>query len=320
MQSHNAKHLFLFLASVLFLLPLSTSLPLPPPRFLTKKFATIDNHTLAYVEVGSGDPIVFLHGNPVSSFLWRNILPPLEPLGRLIAPDLIGMGDSDKLPPVQPDRYTFLQHSNFLFTLLERLDVKENVTFVIHDWGSALGFLWAYNHRFNPNAVKGIVFMEAIVAPFPLSSSDLGNLFSLLRSPAGEQLVLEQNIIIEQLLPSFIFRNLTDVEFAEYRRPFLNPGEDRRPMLTFPRQAPIGGEPANVVALVQLYSDWLATAPFPKLFINADPGAILTGEFRELVRSWSMVTEVTVPGLHFIQEDSPDLISGAIAEWLPLQE
>eukprot|EP00177_Eucheuma_denticulatum_P008000 GFKZ01014565.1.p1 GENE.GFKZ01014565.1~~GFKZ01014565.1.p1 ORF type:complete len:321 (-),score=31.73 GFKZ01014565.1:297-1259(-) len=309
----------LFLSLTLLLLPIASALPFPPPRFLTKKFATVNNQTMAYVEVGSGDPIVFLHGNPTSSFLWRNILPPLEPLGRLIAPDLIGMGDSSKLPPTQPDRYTFVQHSNFLYPLLEQLGVKENVTFVIHDWGSALGFLWAYYNRFNPNAVKAIVFMEAFVAPLDTLTPDLASFFNLLRSPAGEALVLEQNIFIEELLPSGMFRNLTDREFAEYRRPYLNPGEDRRPTLTWPRQVPIAGEPADVTALVQLYSDWMATAPFPKLWINADPGIFLVGEFRDLVRTWTQVTEVTVPGLHYIQEDSPDLISSAIAEWLPLQ-
>lgn len=245
-------------------------------------------------------------------------MPHLEGRGRLIAPDLIGMGDSEKLDPARPDRYTFVDHSNFLFALLEQLDVKERVTLVIHDWGSALGFLWAYYNRFNPNAIKGIAFMEAIVAPIPSFPPPVSSIFEDLRGPKGEELVLQNNIFIEQLFAPAIQRDLTKREFDEYRRPYLLPGEDRRPMLTWARQAPIGGEPADVVALISKYSEWMGTATFPKLFVNGDPGSLLTGAFRELVRTWPALTEVTVKGLHYLQEDSPDEIGMAIAKWLPM--
>lgn len=310
----------LILLSCLYFLAVQAVTDDPPARFVTKQFKTISGKRMAYVEVGEGDPIVFLHGNPTSSYLWRNVMPHLEGRGRLIAPDLIGMGDSDKLDFSGPNSYTFVEHSNFLYQLLEALQVKENVTLVIHDWGSALGFLWSFYNRFNPNAVKGIAFMEAIVAPFPSFDSvdeGVGAIFGPLRSPAGEQLVLQENFFIEQVLPSAIIRNLTDKEFAEYRRPYLNAGEDRRPTLTWPRQVPFDGEPADVTQLVGMYSEWLGTSDIPKLFIRADPGAILVGDFADLVRTWPAITEVTVQGIHFVQEDSFDEIGTAIADWLP---
>ena len=274
---------------------------------------------MAYVEVGSGDPIVFLHGNPTSSYLWRNVMPHLEGKGRLIAPDLIGMGDSDKLDFSGPHRYTLLEHSNYLYQLLERLGVKERVIFVVHDWGSALGFLWTYYNRYNPNAVKGIAFMEGIVAPFPSLESFVGEdaeVFRSLRGPAGEKMVLENNFFVEKLLPGLILRNLTKEEMDEYRRPYLNPGEDRRPTLTWPREIPIAGHPANVDAIVRAYAAWLKTSSIPNLFINAEPG-ILSVVMRKVVRSWANLKEVTVKGIHFIQEDSPKEIGLAIAKWLP---
>lgn len=272
---------------------------------------------MAYVEVGKGDPIVFLHGNPTSSFLWRNIMPHLENKGRLIAPDLIGLGDSEKLPPGDPSRYIILQHTNFLFTLLEKLGVKERVTFVIHDWGSALGFLWAYRNRFNPNAVKGIAFMEALVTPFTSASRpDLNEFFEPLRGPSGEELILQNNFFIESVLPDAIIRNLTTREMAEYRRPFKNAGEDRRPMLTFPRQIPFDGMPSDVVDFVERYSRYMVAAKFPKLLVVGNPGLILQGDALEVARSWENIDEVTVPGIHYVQEDSPDEIGNAISNWM----
>ena len=251
----------------------------------SKKTVDVLDHEMAYVEVGHGDPIVFLHGNPTSSYLWRNIIPHVESLGRCIAPDLIGMGDSQKLEPSGPDRYRFAEHSRFLDAFLEQLDVRENATLVIHDWGSALGFDWARRH---PDAVRGIAYMEAIVAPlswddWPKAATEI---FQGFRSPAGEEMVLENNLFIEGVLPTSILRKLSAEEMDTYRRPFANKGEDRRPTLSWPREIPIEGEPANVVEIVSRYSAWLQDSPVRKLFIDANPGAILRGRPRELCRSW----------------------------------
>lgn len=283
-----------------------------------KKFADVNGHRMAYVETGKldGDPIVFLHGNPTSSYLWRNIMPYMTDLGRCIAPDLIGMGDSDKLPDSGPDRYRFVEHQAYLTGLLEALGVNQNVTLVIHDWGSALGFDWANKHR---DAVKGIAYMEAIVQSrswddFPERARPA---FQAMRSPAGDKMVLEENFFVERMLPGSILRDMTDDDMAEYRRPFSEAGEARRPTLTWPRQIPIDGEPADVAAIVDDFAGWIATADVPKLFIDADPGAILSdGPSRDFCRGWTHQTEVRVKGSHFIQEDSPDEIGQAIADWL----
>ena len=281
-----------------------------------KLFQTIHGKRMAYIEEGQGDPIVFLHGNPTSSFLWRKVMPHLRGRGRLIAPDLIGMGDSDKLDHSGPERYRFVEHRQYLFALLEALGVRERVTLVIHDWGSALGFDWARQH---PDAVKGIAFMEALVAPMPSWNNfpaSVREVFQAFRSSQGEQLILDGNTFIEKILPGAILRTLSEEEMAEYRRPFLQPGEDRRPTLSWPRQLPIEGEPAEVVEIVRSYAAWLAKSAVPKLFINAEPGAIVASELRELVRSWPNLSEVTVKGVHFVQEDSPDEIGRAVAEWM----
>ena len=280
-----------------------------------KQFKTIDGKQMAYLEHGEGDPIVFLHGNPTSSYLWRNVMPHLEGRGRLIAPDLVGMGDSQKLEDSGPGRYTFVEHRKYLFALLDELGVTANVTLVIHDWGSALGFHWAHQ---NTDAVQGIAFMEAIVAPIPSWSSfpeELAQTFKAFRSDVGEEMVLDNNMFVERVLPASIIRKLQDNEIAEYRRPFLQAGEARRPTLTWPRQIPIAGEPADVTSIVGEYSQWLTKSDIPKLFVNAEPGGMISGPVREFVRSWPAITEVTVPGIHFIQEDSPDQIGQAIAAW-----
>ena len=276
----------------------------------------VHGHSMAYVEIGEGDPIVFLHGNPTSSFLWRNIIPELDGLGRCIAPDLIGMGRSQPLAESGPSSYRFFEHREFLDGFLAAVGAEENVTFVIHDWGSALGFDWARRH---PDAVSGIAYMEAIVAPvqsweqWPEAARDI---FQAMRSEVGEELILQKNLFVEAILPTAIIRDLTAAEMDEYRRPFLEPGESRRPTLTWPREIPIEGSPSDVAEVVEAYSSWLANSEVPKLFVNADPGSILTGSLRELCRSWPNQSEVTVAGRHFVQEDSPAEIGRAIKEWI----
>ncbi len=280
-----------------------------------KQRAQVLGSEMAYVETGSGDPIVFLHGNPTSSYLWRNVIPHVEKLGRCIAPDLIGMGDSDKLEPSGPDRYRFVEHRRYLDALLEELGVRENVTFVVHDWGSALGFDWANRHR---DAVRGIAYMEGIVRPVTWAEwpDAAREIFQGFRSEAGEPMVLEHNVFVDRVLPGSILRDLTDAEMEVYRRPFREAGESRRPTLTWPREIPIDGEPADVSELVADYGAWLAQSDLPKLFVNAEPGAILTGPQRDFCRSWPNQTEVTVKGIHFVQEDSPDEIGRAVAEFV----
>ena len=283
---------------------------------LTKQYLTVNGKQMAYNEQGEGDAVVFLHGNPTSSYLWRNIIPHVSGKARCIAPDLIGQGDSDKLDDTGPDSYRFVEHREYLDGLLDQLDLGDHVTFVIHDWGSALGFDWANRHR---DRIAGIAFMEALVRPvtwdeWPEAATPI---FQGFRSEAGEQMVMEKNLFVEAVLPGSIIRDLSDEEMNEYRRPFVEP-EHRRPTLTWPRQIPLGGEPADVVAIAQHYSEWLSESDIPKLFVNAEPGAILTGPVRDWVRSsWPNLTEVTVAGNHFLQEDSPHEIGQAVAAWLP---
>ena len=291
-------------------------MPISADERYEKKSAEVLGKRMAYVEAGAGDPIVLLHGNPTSSYLWRNIIPHLEGLGRCIAPDLIGMGDSEKLDAPGPDSYRFVEHRRYVDGLLEALGVTRDVIFVVHDWGSALGFDWASRHR---DAVKGIAYMEAIVAPIESWDSwpkAAKSIFQGFRSEKGEQMILEQNLFIEAVLPTSIIRKLSDEEMAVYRRPFASPGEDRRPTLTWPRQIPIAGEPADVAEIVADYASWLAESSVAKLFINAKPGAILRGTLRERCRAWPNQREVEVAGIHFVQEDSPDEIGQAIADWL----
>jgi haloalkane dehalogenase len=274
----------------------------------------VDGVSMSYLDVGAGDPIVFLHGNPTSSFLWRNIIPHVQDLGRCIAPDLIGMGDSDKLPHSGPGSYTFMENRRYLDALFDALELKRRVTLVLHDWGSALGFDWARRH---PMAIKGIVHMEALIAP--ISWDDMPAAaqprFRAVRSDAGEELVLQRNIFIEQSLVKGTLRTYADDEMAEYRRPFLEVGEGRRPMLTWPRQFPIDGEPAEVVEVFEKYGEWLAASQHPKLYIRAQPGTH-SEKIIAQVRSWPNQQEVTVAGIHYPQEDAPDEIGTAIASWL----
>jgi haloalkane dehalogenase len=282
----------------------------------TQQFATINGKRIAYLEAGSGDPIVLLHGNPTSSYLWRNVIPQLEELGRVIAPDLIGQGDSEKLPESEgPGRYSFQVAFNYLDGLLRHIAADQNVTLVLHDWGSGLGFHWA---SLNPHAVKGVAYMEAIVAPLSWQDwpESARGIFQGFRSEKGEDLVLTRNLFVEGVLPSSILRDLSANEMAQYRAPFDTPA-NRQPTLNWPRQIPIDGEPPHMVSLVEAYGAFMAESPIPKLFINAEPGSILVGVQRDFCRSWPNQTEVTVKGLHFIQEDSPDAIGHAIADWYP---
>ncbi len=281
---------------------------------IEKKRLEVLGRPMAYVETGEGDPIVLLHGNPTSSFLWRGIIPHLTPLGRCIAPDLIGMGDSDKLEGSGPGRYRFVEHRRYLDALLNALGVAERVTLIMHDWGSALGFDWANRHR---DAVKGLAYMEAIVQPLTWAQWPEASrrVFQGFRSESGESMILDKNVFVERVLPGSIRRELSEEEMDEYRRPFSEPGEGRRPTLAWPREIPIEGEPADVTEIVGSYAAWLRESSVPKLFVNAEPGAILVGEQRAFCRTWPNQTEVTVPGIHFIQEDSPDEVGRAIAEW-----
>ena len=282
----------------------------------TKKRKVIDGKSIAYVDVGQGSPIILLHGNPTSSYLWRNVIPYLENKGRVIAPDLIGHGDSENLPADQgPERYSFMVTYYYLNLLLEELEINTNVTLVIHDWGSALGFYWAQQHA---DAVRGIAYMEGIVCPITWDDwpESARGIFKGFRSEKGEDLILERNMFVEAVLPSSVIRSLSEEEMDQYRRAFAN-ADDRQPTLNWPRQIPIDGDPLHMVKLVTDYGHWMASNKgLPKLFINADPGSILTGKAREYCRTWPNQREVTVSGLHFIQEDSPKEIGVAVANWL----
>ena len=284
------------------------------PRY-EHKLITIKGRQMAYVDKGQGDAIVFQHGNPTSSYLWRNIMPHCEGLGRLIACDLIGMGESEKLENSGADRYAYAEQRDYLFDLWDQIGVGDNVIFVIHDWGSALGFDWSNQNR---DRVQGLAYMEAVVKTLNWSDfPDLGRkVFQGFRSEAGESMVLDKNMFVERVLPGAVIRDMTEAEMNEYRKPYLAEGEDRRPTLTWPRQIPIEGEPENVCRIVDDYGAWLAQSDVPKLFINAAPGSILTGEQREFCRTWPNQTEVTVNGIHFVQEDSPDKIGHAVAEFV----
>lgn len=281
---------------------------------LEKKMVEVNGKQMAVHDSGSGQSVVFLHGNPTSSYLWRNIIPHVATTARCVAPDLIGHGDSDKLDDTSPGQYTFVQHREYLDGVLDALDLGDDIILVIHDWGSALGFDWANRHR---DRVAGIVFMEAIVRPVTWDEwPELARpIFQAFRSDAGEEMVIEKNLFVEAVLPGSIIRDFEPAEMDEYRKPFTEP-QHRRPTLTWPRQIPINGEPAEVVEIVQSYADWLSGASLPKLFVNADPGAILTGAQRDFVRSWPNLSEVTVHGNHFLQEDSPDEIGQAINDWM----
>ncbi|MGY1844666.1 haloalkane dehalogenase [Modestobacter sp. SYSU DS0875] len=289
--------------------------PVPADDPFPRSRVRVGDHEMAYVDVGEGDPIVFLHGNPTSSYLWRNVIPHVQHLGRCIAPDLIGMGESDKLPDPGPGSYSFDRHAEFLAGFLDAVGVTERVTLVLHDWGSGLGFDWAAQH---PDAVRGIAFTEAIVTPmiwadWPRAAKPV---FQAMRGADGERRVLDQNVFVEKILPAEVRRGLSAEAHDRYRAPFRERA-DRWPTLEWPRQIPIEHVPPGVHDVVDRYGQWLAHSEVPKLFLNADPGSILVGRQRTRVRRWPALTEVTVPGGHFVPEDSPDEIGRALADWIP---
>ncbi|MGB8401801.1 haloalkane dehalogenase [Bradyrhizobium sp.] len=283
---------------------------------LPKKTVDVLGAGMAYHERGEGAPVLFLHGNPTSSYLWRDVLPALEGRGRLIVPDLIGMGDSAKLPNPGPGTYRFTTHRQYLAGFIDAvIGPTQPVTLVVHDWGSALGFDWANHHR---DRISGIAYMEGIVRPvagWEEWSAAATPIFQGFRSDRGEEMILDRNMFVERVLPGSVLRKLTEAEMAEYRRPYLR-REDRWPTLTWPRQIPIAGEPADVARIAADYSGWMAGNDLPKLFVNAEPGAILIGPVRDFCRKWKNQAEVTVPGSHFIQEDSGPAIGQAIAAWM----
>ncbi len=286
-----------------------TQAAIPAADPYRRRLVTVLDSAIAHVDTGTGDPVVFLHGNPTSSYLWRNVVPHMASVARCLAPDLIGMGESGK---ATGGSYRFVDHARYLDAWFEALGLAQNVTLVVHDWGSALGFDWACRH---PASVRGIAYMEAIVQPMTWQQwpPTARQIFQALRSPAGEDMVLQKNVFVERILPASVLRGLTEAEMAVYRRPYQEPGESRRPTLTWPREIPIDGEPADVVSIVARYARWLASSDLPKLFINADPGVILTGAQRDFCRTWPNQREVTVKGSHFVQEDSPTEIGQAVA-------
>ena len=289
-----------------------TATGIAPSDFRPRERVRVRDSEMAYVDTGAGNAVVFLHGNPTSSYLWRNVIPHVARSHRCLAPDLIGMGESGKTPS---GSYRFVDHAYYLDAWFEAVGLAHNVTLVVHDWGSALGFHWA---RRNSERVAGLVYMEAIVRPLTLADwpEPARKIFQAMRSPAGEEMILQRNMFVERILPASVLRGLTEAEMAVYRRPYLEPGESRRPTLTWPRQIPIDGEPREVVEIVDAYARWLPTSPIPKLFINADPGAILIGAPRDFCRTWLNQQELTVKGSHFIQEDAPAEIGLGIAAFL----
>jgi len=286
-----------------------------PKPYAELKYRRINGRQMAYIDEGKGEAIVFQHGQPTSSYVWRNVMPHLGGLGRLIACDLIGMGGSEKLSPSGPGSYSYTEHRDFLFALWDSLDLGDRVVLVLDDWGATLGFDWANRNR---DRVQGIVHMEAVA--IPMSWSDVTEsarpLFRALRSTEGERMVLENNTFIEERLPGAVLRKFSDAEMNHYRQPFLHAGEDRRPTLSWPRSLPLDGEPAEVVEAMEEYGRWLSRSQVPKLLINGDPGAIMVGRVREIVRTWPNQTEITVKGRKVLQEDSPDEIGAAIADFV----
>ena len=280
-------------------------------RYERRRMAVLDTE-MAYVDTGRGRPVVFLHGNPTSSFLWRRIIPEVTGVARCLAPDLVGMGQSGKAPS---GSYRFVDHARYLDAWFDAMALTADVTLVVHDWGSALGFHWARRH---PERVSGLVYMEALVRPLTWNEwpENARKIFQGMRSPAGEDLVLQKNVFVERVLPASVLRTLSDEEMAVYRAPYREPGESRRPVLTWPREIPVDNEPSDVVAIVDAYGRWLAQSPLPKLFVNAEPGSILVGSQRDFCRTWPNQDEVSVKGLHFVQEDSPVEIGQAIRTFL----
>src|SRR6266700_2705525 len=275
-----------------------------------RKYVHVLDTEMAYVDVGNGDPFVLLHGVPTPSYLWRNIIPHLLPLGRCLAPDYVGMGNSGA---AADGGYRFVDHQRYLDAWFDALGIDRNVILIMHDFGSALGFSWTQRH---PDRVKAIVYMEGIVRPFrswdewPDATRAF---FQAQRSPAGEELILQKNLFIEYLLP---LRNIAPEAMEVYRRHYRTPGPSRMPMLAWTRDLPIAGEPADVVEIVEDYALWLSASPIPKLFIDADPAGFLIGAQREFCRAWPNQETVLVKGAHFLQEEAPDEVGKALARFV----
>lgn len=293
------------------------------PQGLTQRQTDVLDSFMAYLEIGAGDPIVFLHGNPTSSYLWRNIMPHAAGLGRCIAPDLIGMGDSGKL---EGSQYRFFDHRRYLDAFLETIGVRDNVILVVHDWGSALGFDWANRNR---SAVKAIAYMEAITAPAVVDpeSPSAKQFYYFMRTDEAERRVIGDNMFVEDIFLKSLANKLSEADKETYRRPWLAGGESRRPLITWPREIPVNGEPKDVHDVVVSYQQWMEVNAVPKLFIRGEPAVIMVeGENRlTAARAWSNQTEVAVPGdpdtefpaaNHYIQEQCPDEIGRALAEWI----
>lgn len=269
---------------------------------------------MAYVAAGEGDPILFLHGNPTSKYLWRNIMPWLEGQARVIAPDLIGMGESDK-PEID---YTFAGHSRYLDGFINALELS-NITLVVHDWGSGLGLDYARRH---PDNIKGVAMMEAIVAPamptsYEAMAPQQAEFFQALRTPdVGEAMILDQNLFVEQFLPGGVVRGLTEAEMNVYRAPYQE-RDARLPTLIWPREVPINGEPADVVERVNAYNEWLLSSTVPKLHFYVEPGTLNPPAIVPFLQQ-NMANYLPIylgPGLHFIQEDYPELIGRNLSNW-----
>jgi len=281
----------------------------------TLKFREIKGRRMAYLDEGCGDAIVFQHGQPTSSYVWRNVMPHLEGRGRLVACDLIGMGASDKLNPSGPRSYGYAEHRDYLFALWDELELGDRVTLILDDWGAMLGFEWANTHR---GRVRAIVHLEPVTVP--LQWTDLPEpahpFFKALRSPAGEKMVLEDNVFIEKVLPGAVLRQFSGEELDHYRKPYLQPGEGRRPTLSWPRSLPIDGQPSTTLDVINGYLPWLAHSDIPKLIISGDPGQVVRGRVLDEIRAWRNQTEVTVKGRKLLQEDSPDEIGAAIVAFI----
>jgi haloalkane dehalogenase len=269
--------------------------------------------SMAYQEIGTGSPIVFVHGNPGSSYSWRNVLPSVTELGRCLVVDLMGMGDSEKLGEV-PEAYSFEQHSKYLEAFLEVTRAVDDVTLVLHDVGSMLGFEWARRH---PEAVKAIAYIDPITEP--VDSSDLDPVhwqtLEALRSPTGGSWLLSTKDAVDTLLKATVSRPLDDETLREYRRS-LSPGVSRLPVLAWYRQLPIDGEPHEMVAQVERYAAWMAQTRFPKLRIDANPGGFLAVRNGVNGSGWHNERMVTVAGGGMVLEDSPAAVGNALADWL----
>ena len=286
-----------------------------PKMRYEKKYLEVNGRRMACVDEGTGDPIVFVHGNATSSYMWRNIMPHLEGLGRLIALDNIGQGDSDKLPDSGPDSYMIPEHQIYFDGALDALGVRENVTLVMHDWGGSLGLSWANRH---PEAVKGLAHCEIVVANHASYDSyrdGHGERVRRAQGPEGEALVLEDNFFVENIFTGGVIREIDAETMAEIRRPYEEPGEARRPTLSWVRQIPIGGKPEFVAEFSERLSSWMATIDTPKLFIEADPGQIIVDRDLDIINSWPNQSRIRVRGLHHPQEDSPHEIGKALADW-----